>query len=355
MATIRNRGDFQWECQIRRKGFSPVTKTFNNKADAEAWGKVTEAEMIRGAYIHRAEAEKMTLAKALERYAKEVSVKKKGHAQEYYRIQGWLVHKLAKRSLASLRGSDFAAWRDQELANGAAPATIRLKLAIISHLFSTAAQEWDIPIQNPIASIRKPHANNARERRLSDEEARYLLAAVDEPGDAVKTKERDRRNIWMPALVRVALETAMRQGEMLGLDWRCVDLAARVAQLPETKNGTSRNVPLSTAAIEALKTLPRAITGRVFPTTASAVKQSWVRAVARGRRNYLLDCEEAGTMSGAGFLEDLTFHDLRHEATTRMATKLALHELMKVTGHKDTRMLARYYHPRAEDLAKKLG
>jgi integrase len=95
--------------------------------------------------------------------------------------------------------------------------------------------------------------------------------------------------------------------------------------------------------------------GKVFPTTQSALQQSFTRAVARGRRLYLADCEREGREPEPGFLEDLTFHDLRHEATSRLAEKLQMHELMRVTGHKDTRMLARYYHPRAEDLARKLG
>lgn len=79
------------------------------------------------------------------------------------------------------------------------------------------------------------------------------------------------------------------------------------------------------------------------------------RAVTRAQRNYLADCKTNDREPVAGFLDELTFHDLRHEATSRLSEKLALHELMKVTGHKDTRMLARYYHPRAEDLARKLG
>ncbi|OZA30933.1 MAG: hypothetical protein B7X93_01500 [Hydrogenophilales bacterium 17-61-9] len=95
--------------------------------------------------------------------------------------------------------------------------------------------------------------------------------------------------------------------------------------------------------------------GRVFPTTASALKQSFTSAVARARREYEKDCAALGESPAPGFLQDLHFHDLRHEATSRLAERLQMHELMRVTGHKDTRMLARYYHPRAEDLAKKLG
>ncbi|MHB9102702.1 MAG: tyrosine-type recombinase/integrase [Sulfuricella sp.] len=78
-------------------------------------------------------------------------------------------------------------------------------------------------------------------------------------------------------------------------------------------------------------------------------------AARRARREYEKECKAEGIEASAGFMHDLHFHDLRHEATSRLAEKLALHELMKVTGHKDTRMLAMYYHPRAEDLARKLG
>jgi len=193
---------------------------------------------------------------------------------------------------------------------------------------------------------------------LSPSEWSYLLAALDDPGDAVKTKDKDRRNEETPKIARWAVETAMRQGEILALEWKNVDLKKRTAHLPDTKNGTSRTVPMSSAATALLapaSNLQVSQKGKVFPTTASALKQSFTRAVARGRRLYLTDCEKAGTEPAEGFLEGLTFHDLRHEATSRLAEKLQMHELMKVTGHKDSRMLARYYHPRAEDLALKLG
>ena len=355
MATFKQRESGWWQAVIRRNGHPQQSKTHPTLVDAEKWARDVENKIDRGVFVSLAEAESTTLYDALGRYKREVSAIKKGCEQEKYRIQSWREHSLAARSLASLRGADFAKYRDERLSVGAAAATVRLDLALISHVFTIAVKEWNIPVQNPVANIRLPRQNNARERRLSEDEVRYLLAAVDDPGDATKAKERDRRNIYMPALVRVAIETAIRQGEMLALTWANVDTSSRVARLPDTKNGTVRNVPLSTAAVKAFKGLPRAINGRVFATTASAVKQSWVRAVARAQRNYLADCKTNDREPAAGFLVELTFHDLRHEATSRLAEKLALHELMKVTGHKDTRMLARYYHPRAEDLALKLG
>jgi integrase len=87
-----------------------------------------------------------------------------------------------------------------------------------------------------------------------------------------------------------------------------------------------------------LDSIPVSISGRVFPITADSLKMCFVRA-----------CGRAG-------IEDFHFHDLRHEATSRLAEKLPnLIELASVTGHKDLKMLRRYYHPRVQDLAAKLG
>jgi len=330
MATIRKRGNLQWEAQIRKKGFAHVSNTFLTRAEAEDWAKTTESEMVRGVFLDRSEAEATTLYEALGRYAEEVSTKKKGHAAESSRIKKWQADQLAKRSLASLRGADFAQWRDARLKE-VKPATVKLDLAVISHLFTVAAKDWGLAVGNPVKSIRMPSIKNSRERRLEGDEEQRLLDALGESGKGAAS------NHWMRPLAIVALETAMRQGELLGLEWRHVDLTKRTAHLPDTKNGTSRTVPLSSRAIDTLASLPRSIGGTVFPTSQQAVIQSFVRA-----------CKRAG-------IEGLTFHDLRHESTSRLAEKLQMHQLMKVTGHKDTKMLGRYYHPRAEDLAKMLG
>lgn len=358
MATIRKKGEYQWHVQIRRKGYDAQTKTFNTRIEAETWARAIENEMDRGVFVSRAEAESTTLKDALERYQREVTPRKRGAEQEKYRVRALLARELAKRTLANVRSSDVAKFRDERVTDGIAPSTIMKDLALLSHLFETARKEWGIEVENPVKKIAKPKVDNARERRLSTEEERYLLAALDEPGCSVKNKDGDRRNAWTPKIVRFAIETAMRQGEILALDWRYVDLATRVAHLPETKNGTTRDVPLSSTAAALLRD-DNEVTGlrrgKVFPTTASALKQSFARAVVRGRRNYLADCKEMSKEPIEGFLMNLTFHDLRHVATGRLAERLQMHELMRVTGHKDTRMLARYFHPKPEDLAKKLG
>ena len=131
----------------------------------------------------------------------------------------------------------------------------------------------------------------------------------------------------------------MRQGEIVHLRWEHIDLTRRTAHLPDTKNGEPRTVPLSRAAIETLRALPRSLHGDVFPgLTTEAIKRSFSRATRRAQ------------------IVDFRFHDLRHEATTRLFERgLNIMEVSSVTGHKDLRMLRRYTHLRAEDLAQKLG
>lgn len=365
MATIAKRlnddGEvIGWQAKVRRKGEAAQSKTFARQVDAEKWARDIENKMDRGIFVDRKEAEKTTLHMALERYKREITPGKKGKTQEGYRISALLENPLAVRTMANIRSTDMAAYRDAELARGLASSTVMKSLALLSHLFETASKEWGIEVDNPVKKISKPKIENARSRRLCADEWSYLLAALDDPGDAVKVADGDRRNEWTPKIVRWAVETAMRQGEILALEWQHIDLSPKgaSAHLPNTKNGTSRTVPLSTSAVALLTdsgNVARLRKGKVFPTTASALKQSFTRAVARGRRLYQADCNKTGREPENGFLEDLTFHDLRHEATSRIATRMQLHELMYITGHKDARMLSRYYHPRVEDLAKKMG
>lgn len=328
MATFEKRASGWWQAKIRRKGLPMQSKTFEKKVDAEAWARDIENKMDRGIFQDSTEAERTSLAEVIERYMTEISIHKKGASKELVRFRWWMKDPLAKRMIASLKGSDFAKWRDNRLKTVSA-ATVRRDLSVVSHVFTICKKEWGINVQNPIENIRLPTARNARERRLEEGEEVRLLAALANSGKG------QHANIWMRSLAIMAIETAMRQGELLSAQWKNVEEG--YIHLPDTKNGTSRNVPLSLRAKEVLAALPRSIEGNIFPTTQSAVTQSWRRA-----------CKRAN-------IEGLTFHDLRHEATSRLAEKLTMHELMKVTGHKSASMLARYYHPRAEDLAKKLG
>ncbi|MCX8086910.1 MAG: site-specific integrase [Rhodocyclaceae bacterium] len=327
MATIRKRGDYQWQAIVKRKGYPLQSKTFELRKDAEAWARMIEREMDTGAWMPRSEAESITLAEALERYAREETPRKKGAAQEMKRVRAWSRHPLARLALTRIRGVDLARYRDERRAAGVADATIRLELMLLSAIYEKARKDWGIVLANPVRTISLPSPSRRRERRLEEGEEARLLDALE---DAMpRTPAR--------ALAVVAIETGMRQGELLGLEWSDIDLRRRIAHLDDTKSGDPRDVPLSGRAIEALQSIPRRIDGKVFGISQDRVMRGFKSA-----------CKRAG-------IEDLKFHDLRHEAASRLATKLSAHELCKMLGWKTMQMALRYYHPRAEDLARKLG
>ena len=290
----------------------------------------------------------------LKRYKREVTPSKKTADLEGDRIDVLLRDKaLMDLKAAALTGSILAEWRDRRLEK-VSGGTVNREIDIISHAINVARKEWKIHIDNPVQLIRRPPKSKARDRRLLPGEEAVLLAAMD--GDARRpdgTFRQVARNYWIKSIVLLAIEPAMRRGELPSLRWENVDLERRTAYLPDTKNGEARNVPLSTRAVAVLEALPRAITGQVFPVSENAFKLAFDRSVRRARRTYL---KEAGDNADPRFMVGLRFHDLRHEATSRLAERLPnVIELAAVTGHKDLRMLKRYYHPSAEDLARKLG
>lgn len=352
MASIRKRGS-KWQARVSVKLAGVAEKSFLKRSDAEAWAKIIEAEMVRGVHIRRSDSERMTLAEALIKYEAEVTPKKRGAGQERHRIRVWKDDPLAKKSLASLRGVDFAKWRDGRLKD-VKPATVRHDLEVISNLFNVARREWGMEgLVNPIEGIRLPSPQNARSRVFYPGEEALLMTALEGPERKVNGQwGRGTGNPLIKPFVLLALETAMRRGELLALRWENVRLKDRVVYLPMTKNGQSRTVPLSTRAVEVLGTLMRKLYGEVFDQlTANAVKLGFIRAVKRARKAYV---ENGG--DDPRMLVDLTMHDLRHVAITRLAEHLPnIVELAAVSGHSDVRMLKRYYHPKAEELALKIG
>jgi integrase len=323
MARFRKRGE-TWTIEVRRKGFKPIARTFDKKADGEKWAADVEAKMLAGRYVDTREAESLTLAEALERYGREVTPSKKGAKIELLRLCRWQRSALAGKSLAALRSSDLAAWRDKRLAEGQKPNTVRLDLALISHLYTIAAKEWGLPVDNPCAKIRKPSAGQGREVRMSaDQEALILV-------------ELAKINPELVAWATLAVESGMRRGELASLrrEW----FVGRVVRIPDTKNGEPRRVPLSSRAVSALASLPVLEDGRVFALSLDWVTKAFSLAAAR-----------------AGHPE-IRFHDLRHEATSRLFERgLNPMEVAAITGHKTLIMLKRYTHLNAERLADKLA
>ncbi len=336
MATFRKRGN-RWQARIQRRGHQPLTKSFLTRQDAEKWARLSESELERGLYVCPAEAQKTTLADALDRYKREVSIHKKSHGVEKYYIQHWERSKLAPLALSAIRGSDVAQYRDMRLKAGLSTTSVKHELALLSHLFSVASREWGMEsLGNPVRAIRQPAMARGRERRVSDAEVDAICKFV---------------NSELAVCIRLALHTAMRRGELLKLRWADIDFTKSVAILDDTKNGDCRTVPLSTVAMGLLLGLVRRIDGLVFGLTDSQVSHGLKASLGKARKAYV---EEFGT--DERYLVDCHFHDLRHEAASRLVER-GFHplEVMAITGHRDTKMLKRYVHLRVDELARKLG
>ena len=327
MATLRKRSNGHWQARVRKANQS-ITKTFINKVDAERWAKQIEVEIQKGSYTNLMLAERTTFAEIIERYIAEVLPTMRGGKADYIRLKALARRPIAKLNMVSLTPQKIAQHRDERLKQ-IAPATVIRELSYFSSIITFARKEWGININNPVSLVSKPKNPQGRSRILDATETNALFEALKPTG---------RRSIWILPLVKFALETAMRRSELLGLRWEHIDLGRRTIFLQLTKNGTSRTVPLSTHAIQILTDMPRSLDGRVFPVTHEVVSQAFNRARKQAR------------------VQDIRFHDLRHMAITRLAEKLPnLIELSAVSGHKSLAMLKRYYHPKASELAKKLG
>jgi len=329
MASIRQLNTKHWQVQIRRLGLKSISKTFISKDTAIKWANITESEIDRGIYLNRDEAERITLSELIQRYSLEVTSFKKSKARELSRLKK-LDHFFGVYTLARLQSSIVAQFRDERLREGLSGSTVLKDLNTLSHIIDTAMKEWNCHIPfNPVKNIRRPKHSPSRTRRLYSHEEQLLLINCRE------------HSFMMEAIVLFAIETAMRLGEIIQLQWNDIDLEKNIAKLHMTKNGEARKVPLSKKAIDILNQLPKHIERKtVFWrwTTISGFETSWQRVLKKSN------------------LRDFRFHDLRHEGTSRLFEKgLSMMEVSVVTGHKTLQMLKRYTHLDAEGIVQKLN
>lgn len=292
----------------------------------------------------------LTLRAGFDRYLAEVSPTKKSPKQDASLVRQWLQTDYADWPLPKIKAAHVAAQRDVWLRTRQ-PATVVRRLAILSHLYNVATVEWEQETENPVSKIRKPKVRNARDRRIYCD-----IRLRDQPASEIDWIIRATRSKALKASVVIAVETAMRRGEIAKLQARDVDLVKRTALARDTKNGDSRLVPLSPAAMDVLReVMPGRRDGQAVPGASAALTRSFSRAVAGARKQYERICAAHRTAPNPKYFRDLRFHDLRHEAISRMAPLYQMHELARITGHRDSRMLLRYYHPDISKLARRLA
>jgi len=312
MGTIRKRnGKFQ--AQIRRDGVPPFSKTFTMKKDAIVWVRGIEARIDAGE-VNVAAPKATSLADLIKRYSQEITPLKKGRDTEQRRLSRLLRDPITITPLSKLTSAKLAEFRDRRMNDGVRAA--QYDLILIRHCIKIARLEWGVSMpNNPVDSIRIPNGIKRRERRLKKGEYEALREAAQHC-----------KNLLIWPMIDFAIETAMRRSEILALRWENIDDKYTIAMLPDTKNGSKREVPLTTKAKQLLGSLSKE-EEYVFPMSDCAVRHTWDRLVR-----------------GAG-IEGLRFHDLRHEAVSRLFEMgLSVPEVASISGHKDYRMLASYTH-----------
>lgn len=355
-----------------------IARTFDTEDGAYIWAKAIEGKLKAGTYNPDFDSETATLADCIRKYIHEVTPSKAGAKQEKRRLETWLLSNLSRKRPSDVSVDDVRRHIDNrrvELANkrvnadakrvqlgrppltrGNGENTIRLELAPLSNLYREYLKRWGFgQIENPF--FRPKGSNGAlapsteRNRRLvGDEEIRLLSAAT--PLDRIRNEKgrfQGIRNVWIKPVIQFAIWTAARKSEILFLEWCDITIYADgsgSARLRETKDTKSRgkstrerHVPLLPPVVSMLKSLRswKSKKGRVFDTTETAIDESFEHVLLIAK------------------IENLTFHDLRHEGTSRWANLVHdVHELAKITGHRDLRMLARYFNPTAEEMATKV-
>ncbi|MGI4718195.1 MAG: site-specific integrase [Janthinobacterium lividum] len=312
----------KWKCQIRKEGFPSQSKTFETKAEAVAWGAEVESQMNRGTFGGSTAKQSMTICEMLERYLAEESPGKAYSAADLSRSKP-LVAALGAYHVHKLAHKDLAAYKRDRLVSRS-PQTVTHELNLLHRAYVIASTEWGIILPNGIPKTARPPLPRGRGTRIRPNQIEIILESTESE--------------QLKHIVPLAVETAMRRSELLSVRWENVDLERCSIYLEKTKNGLSRTVPLSPRAIQVLRSMPQATTGPVFTLAASSVTQAFQRAV-----------ERAG-------IHHVRFHDLRHEATSRLFERgLNVIEVARITGHVTLSMLDRYTHLDVQGLVQKLA
>ena len=321
MASILKRND-KWFVRVRKHRQPSQSKTFTIKQDAQRWAVMIERQIDQG--LVGCVDKSITLGDLLKRYLKEVTPYKKSRDKETWRIKALLKRSISGVGLPNLTSTIISNFKTLRLVDGAR--TTRYDLALIRHCLEFARLEWGyyLPI-NPVDLVSKPKLNKPRDRRVSEYDIDRLMHAL-----------RETKVSYLKPLILIALETGLRQGELIKLLWKDVDLDSRLLKARDTKNGDDRVIPLSNKSLSILESLPR-LDKAVFNASHSSLQNAWKRLIKR---------------SG---LIDLHFHDLRHEAISRFIERgLTIPEAASISGHKALSMLLRYAHPNLDIVKQKV-
>jgi integrase len=334
MPTIDRRvgkdGKVSYRVRLRVPNKPLMTKTFSRKTDAKEWAMRTESDLRDGKIKETKQGKKRRLSHLVDRYIADILPQKPHHRQvKSKRLLAWWVEALENPLLTELTNIEIAVARDKlakiktRLGKPMAPATVVNYMAILSHVFSTAAQEWGWMTSNPIALTKKPVVKNERVRFLSVDEMARLKPVVDTSPCA-----------FLPTIVDFSLLTGARRSEIANLTWDDVDWVNKRAYLRETKNGTTRAVILLPSLVMDLSALKK----------NAPAGAKYIFARVDGLKPFIFEKHWQAALDEAK-IENFRFHDLRHTFASHLAMHGAtLREIADALGHKTLQMVMRYSH-----------
>lgn len=337
MASITTRSG-SYRVRIFRKNDKPISKSFGSEPEAAQWLKKIQAQLELGLYQEEIKNQvnlKVGFSEAVEKYIPAHSAHKRNHKAEAG-ILRILARRWEGRSLSAINKQDIVLLKDDLLAKGRAASTVNHYLNALSQLYQIAINEWGLKVTNPITGIKRMSEPQGRMKRLSVEAESTLLACCHELNLA-----------YLADIIVVAIETGMRCGEILSMRWEDVNFINRRVLLRDTKNGDSRQIPLSSRVKIIFERLSSNTTGDlVFPYCRWTIRRHYTRVVKQSAK------AQKGVQNP---FTDLCFHDLRHEALSRLSDKgLNVIEIAHISGHRTLAMLRRYTHPCHETLLGKL-
>ena len=339
MASIQKRGGV-YRVRVTRKGFPTLSKTFKGRMEALKWARNTETQIDSG-QIKPNEVregrtvEGTTFGEACECYENTHTRLKRNHRSEALilkALRGWL----GTQAICAIDQAKIANLRDDLLSKGRSGTTIVHYLNAVSKVYQMLKDEWGLNVPNPVTGVKRPRPNPPRVVRLSQKAVSALIQSCEASTEPL-----------LAPIVRFALETGMRRGEILNLQWKDVDQKQRRIYINMSKNGLGRCIPASQKALEALGRAETQGESSIFPIAPESMRKHYERAVRRARLSWPDKSHNP--------FENLTFHDLRHQALSQLSDRgLNVIELAEISGHKTIAMLKRYTHPSHEAILAKI-
>jgi hypothetical protein len=339
MASIQKRKEV-YRVRITRRGYATLSKTFATRQEALKWARNTETQIDDG-NIKPLGAQGIrtvggtTFAMACEHYERTHSRLRRNHRSEALILKA-LANRFRELTVNRIGQPEIAQLRDDLLLKGRSGTTVAHYLNAVSKVYQMLKAEWGLNVTNPVTGVKRPKPNPPRIVRLSREAVDALIKACEAASEPL-----------LASIVKVALETGMRRGEILNLQWADIDHERRRIYINRSKNGLARCIPASRRVLEVFDTVPKTHGPSVFPIGPESMRKHYERAVRRAGVQWL-SIDENPFMN-------LTFHDLRHQALSQLSDRgLNVIELSEISGHKTLGMLKRYTHPTLDAIAMKM-